>query len=687
MEEEHNKEMEELIEHHKIMEEDHLCPPEPPSKYQHLSQEDLIKLLIQRGTEDEEKVGRLQQLESCVQDLEGYVNQLLADYDVSWPFNGSRSDSKGPVCAIHQNFSVCYAWEQVFEEARVENPSQYEAELVFVPSHLCTTDVIGFRCKSISSRRAAISDLIWTIGFLTSCLTAHVLQVLKNCRGPKQAEGMNGATPPPKTELQVKIDAIFDDIQMLIPNAKFTHFNRSTSGRNSKAFIVNPRKQYCVGEDFVVQLDMYDYLDKRKTYGGDFIRPRLFSPDLGASVSGTVEDFKNGSYHVHFPLYWAGKAKVSTLLFHPSEGVAALWRARHASEGVLGFQGKFEKHGKEAISKCGFKLYKEQGRELCEYIDPVYEEALYCFKALNFTCESLNEMRGYDLSIPHITAAERQLFESSNIAVEIPQTFEAITVTRCDNSTITPKPKCQTGMDSPFPSGYFFNDIWNPLYCNMTVYTIGEDFTKCLQGKNLFLIGDSTLRQYMMHFTEGIKIVKYFRYHEGGWSNWAMALEAMNTEKDIYVSYKRHGFPLEHPSFYYFKEDMYTSRQIDQRGGGKDTIFVITMGQHFRQFPLKIFIKRALNIRRAVERLFLRSPDTKVIIKSENTRELFSPVEMQGDFHGYIQYLILRDVFQGINVGFVDAWDMTVASANVVVHPSGHAFASILSLTFSFACP
>ncbi|XP_075035268.1 NXPE family member 4-like [Mixophyes fleayi] len=538
-----------------------------------------------------------------------------------------------------------------------------------------------------------IAIFLMSFGWYRNLFQDSVRHMFQNCNGPIQTVNtFTGMTriphPPTKTELQVKVDAMFDKIQMLIPNVTFTHFNRSTSGRNSKAFIVNPREQYCVGEDFVVQLDMYDYLGNRKTYGGDFIRPRLFSPELGASVSGRVEDFNNGSYHVHFPLYWAGKAKVSTLLFHPSEGIAALWRARHASEGVIGFQGKFEKHGKEVVTTCGFKLEKEEGKEICEYIDPVYEEALYCFKAPNFTCESLNEMRGFDLAIPHLTVAERQLFQRSNIAVEIPQNSVPITVTRCSNSTLNPKPKpkCQTGMGSPFPSGYFLNNIWNPVYCNMTVYTTGEDFTKCLQGKNLFLIGDSTLRQFIMHFTEGIKIVNYFRFHGKGWAGWAKTLEATNMEKDIYVSYKRHGFPLEHSGYYYFKEDMYTSRQIDQRGGGKDTIFVITMGQHFRQFPLKLFIKRALNIRRAVERLFIRSPDTKVIIKSENTRETLCPVERQSDFYGYTQYLVLREVFQGLNVGFVDAWDMTVASATATVHPPGATFASIMSLTFTFAC-
>ncbi|XP_018424803.1 PREDICTED: NXPE family member 1-like [Nanorana parkeri] len=211
----------------------------------------------------------------------------------------------------------------------------------------------------------------------------------------------------------------------------------------------------------------------------------------------------------------------------------------------------------------------------------------------------------------------------------------------------------------------------------MTTYKTAEDYVKCLQGKKLFLIGDSTLRQFIMHFTEGIKIVKYFRYHETGWGSWEKTLEALNMEKDIYISYKRHGFPLESFVFFYFMDDMYTSRQIDRQPGGKDTIFVITMGQHFRQFPLKLFIRRALNIRRAVERLFLRSPETKIIIKTENTRETNAPPERIGDFHGYTQYIVLREVFQGVNVGFVDAWDMTVASASETVHPSGHTFEGV----------
>ncbi|XP_056391132.1 NXPE family member 4-like [Hyla sarda] len=517
-------------------------------------------------------------------------------------------------------------------------------------------------------------------------------QILHIClRPPEEVEDLirikEVVTVPPKTELQEKIDAMYDKIEKnLIPNVTFKNFNTTSSGKHSKVSLVDSQKKYCIGEDFVVRIDMFDHLGNRKTYGGDFIRPRLFSQELGAAASGIVKDFNNGSYHVYFPLYWAGNVKVHILLFHPSEGVAALWRARHSSLGVIGFEGKFEKSGKDAVSKCGFEIDREEGKEICEYKDDLYEEAYYCYKVQDFPCESLRDMRGYELGVSYLTKEEKEMFQRNNIAVEIPPTFDAVSVTTCGETKEAPKPQCKSGMNSPLPSGHFYDNIWNPVYCNMTLYKTDDDFTRCLQGKKLFLIGDSTLRQFIMHFTGGIKIAKYFRYHGSGWSEWHKALEAINLEKDMYISYKRHGFPLEHPPFYYFKEDMYTSRQIDQLAGGKDTIIMITMGQHFRHFPIKVFIKRAFNIRRAVERLFIRSPDTKVVIKSENTRETFSPVEMQGDLHGYHQYLVLREVFQGINVGFVDTWDMTVAAGSVVVHPSGHTFQSILSMAFSFAC-
>lgn len=220
---------------------------------------------------------------------------------------------------------------------------------------------------------------------------------------------------PGGDDLQSEINAVFNKIQTLFPNITFTYYNRSSSGKKSKVSIVNKRERYCLGEDLVVQVDMYDHLENRKTYGGDLIRSRLFSPELGAAVSGRVEDFHNGSYHIHFPLRWAdsGKAKVSIRLWHPSEGVVALWRSRHASLGVLGFQGRYEYLGKQAASTCGFQLNTTE--EVCEYKDDFYKEAFYCIKPQKLPCECLHSMRAVDLYSSYLTPGEKSLLEGYDL--------------------------------------------------------------------------------------------------------------------------------------------------------------------------------------------------------------------------------------------------------------------------------
>ncbi|KAJ1189567.1 hypothetical protein NDU88_006311 [Pleurodeles waltl] len=509
-------------------------------------------------------------------------------------------------------------------------------------------------------------------------------QILHVCHLYEKEQTKAPVTKPP-SELQSKIKDIFMKIEQSLPNITISsNWKNSTSGRNSKGSLVNRKGKYCVGDVLTVQYDMFDHLGNRKTYGGDFFRPRIFTPALKAGASGRIEDFNNGTYHMHFTLFWEGKVKVSTQLFHPSEGVAALWRARHASLGVLGFHGRFKNATANAVTECGFKL--ESDSDVCEYIDEGDEEAFYCTKPPNMSCGSLNDMKAIFLPTSYLTTEEKHLFERSNIGVEIPHNFQYIDVQNCDKNRAKPTEKCKTGMASPYPSGYFLEGIWNPVFCNMVFYRNPDNFTNCLKGKRLFLIGDSTLRQYIMYFTEHIHIAKYYDYHEGGWSSWERSLLAMNMDKDIMVSYKRHGFPLESTMFYLFKEDKYTSRQIDEIGGGRNTIIAITMGQHFRQFPLQLYIRRALNIRKAIERLLTRSPDTKVIIKTENTRNTNTAVERLSEFHGYCQYLVMREVFKDIDVGFVDAMDMTYALATESVHPQLPVLENIMSFTFTYAC-
>ncbi|XP_030077338.1 NXPE family member 4 isoform X2 [Microcaecilia unicolor] len=482
----------------------------------------------------------------------------------------------------------------------------------------------------------------------------------------------------------LKINQLFNKIQGIIPKVTFTHVDNTTSARNSRAFLPNPKDMYCIGDPLTVQLNMYDFLGNRKKYGGDFLRARIYSPGLNASASGRIEDLSNGTYLAHFSLFWEGLVEVSVLLMHPSEGVAALWRARNEGYENIIYTGMFTSATETIYQKCGFHLATTD--DVCEYRDQRDEEYFFCIKPPNLPCEALTHMNSVNSNHTYFSDVEKGLFNRSNIGVEIPNSFQAIRVSSCNKKDTAVQEKCKIRTRFPFPGGYFLRNVWYPLGCNMHRFETGEQITNCLQGKKVFLIGDSTLRQFIKHFTETLNIMMYFNHTENELQSWQKTLVSINMDKSIFVQWKKHTLPFISKTFYSVKEDTYAARQIDQIGGGQNTILLVTLGQHLRPFPFRTFIRRAINIRQAIERLFQRSPETTVIIKEENARDMDIDMERFSDFHGYVQYVILKEIFQDLNVGFVDALDMTIAYASNVIHPPLEVLENFISMCLTYIC-
>uniref|UniRef100_A0A8C5QLM6 NXPE C-terminal domain-containing protein n=1 Tax=Leptobrachium leishanense TaxID=445787 RepID=A0A8C5QLM6_9ANUR len=467
-------------------------------------------------------------------------------------------------------------------------------------------------------------------------------------------------------EDDLAIREIFSYINQSISNTPFIWINKTTSGKMSRAIILNHKKKYYVGDDLIVQVDMFDYLGDKKTYGGDFLRARIYSKTLGAGASGRIEDFNNGSYNIHFTLSWEGSVSISIILIHPSEGVSLLWKARNMGYEHIQFTGKFLNNSQEIHRECGF--YLDSKEEMCEYADKKHGEFFYCVKPPNVPCEALislrssNKPHSYLSSLKQLKDIQRKL-------------------TNCKRSEVMAK--CRTGMSQPFPSGYFFKGVWHSLLCNLSSYEPLSQISMCLSGKLIYLMGDSTLRQWIEYFPKILKNLKFFDLHGSGWHKRYLALDMDN---NILIQWKRHGHPFVTNSFYNIKEYSTTTNEIDQLSGDPYTIIVITLGQHFRAFPLTLFIRRVLNIKKAVERILIRSPDTKIIIKSENTREISAEPERFSDFHGYIQYNLVKDIFKGLNIGIVDAWDMTIASGSDKAHPSETIIRNEINMFLAYIC-
>ncbi|XP_051842972.1 NXPE family member 1-like [Antechinus flavipes] len=506
--------------------------------------------------------------------------------------------------------------------------------------------------------------------------SGHCLDTCRKSSCPETP--LRTATEPTETDLKIK--KIIEHLDHQIPHRPFSHVNTTTSAAHSVARIISPRTTYCKGDQLNIHLEARDYLGRRKEYGGDFLRARISSPDLKAGASGKLTDFNNGTYLVSFTLFWAGKVSVSLLLIYPSEGVSALWRARNRGYGKVTFMGQFVNGKSQVLSKCGLVL--NTSAELCQYLDHRDQEAFYCVKPTYVSCDALTHMKTKNNGVSYLSKQEKNLLHKYDVDIEIMRDFEPIMVSHCNNVE-TVKEKCQIGMKSPIPSGYSLQEKWNPAFCKLNQLSNVTEINNCLKGKLIYLMGDSTLRQWIKYLSKFVKTLKYFDHHGSGPFEKHVLLDA---QRHIYIQWKKHGLPFVTSQIYTLKDHEYITREIDRVAGDRSTVIVITLGQHFRLFPIDIFVRRVINIQRAIRRLFLRSPDTRVILKSENLREMHMDPTQAVNFHGYIQYLIMRDIFQDLNVGFIDAWDMSIAYDSKILHPPDNVIGNQINMFLNYIC-
>ena len=133
----------------------------------------------------------------------------------------------------------------------------------------------------------------------------------------------------------------------------------------------------------------------------------------------------------------------------------------------------------------------------------------------------------------------------------------------------------------------------------------------------------------------------------------------------------------------------YMANELDGITGGSNTVVIFCIWAHFGTFPMEIYIRRVQNIRRAVVQLLDRAPDTLVIIRTGNPKELTLTVALtNSDWHSYQVDKVLRAMFKGLNVHFVNAWEMTLAHhLPHDLHPKPPIIKNMINVIMSYMCP
>nr|XP_034982025.1 NXPE family member 3-like isoform X3 [Zootoca vivipara] len=515
--------------------------------------------------------------------------------------------------------------------------------------------------------------------------------------------------PTPLTETP-DLQALLQVLHWPAPPENATAFASSTSAEKSHYRLLQSQSNYTVGNMLLVSLEARDRHGQPKHYGGDFLRAKLHSPELKASVAGTVKDHKNGTYTLTFPLLWAGAVQVSVRLIHSSETVALLRHIRDSHPSTITFRGYFVDPGqgsKEEVTECN--VHPVSG-PTCQYVDPGTGEHWFCAKPQHHSCNDLvYHSSGIYKNV--LTSAEKVFFSGDELqrrnshfssdAAQVALIFIPLCSHRAATDQIipgsvpiiqvlpshqlavatSPPLPCHPGLALTLPSGFYYKDVWVSLGCSSRTFPTPDLALSCLRGKIVHMIGDSTLRQwweFLLAFIPSVKHIDLHVTHHTG------PLLAVEPAQGLVLRWRAHGIPLRMAKSK-MADIHYLANELNALGGGPDMVVVFTLGAHFTTFPVDVYVRRVHGIRQAVAQLLARSPQITVVIKSANTGD---KSVYRSDWLSLQLDNILRAMFAGMRVAIVDAWAMT--SCHYLpdnLHPGKVIVQNEVNTFLSYVCP
>uniref|UniRef100_A0A8C1IVK2 NXPE C-terminal domain-containing protein n=1 Tax=Cyprinus carpio TaxID=7962 RepID=A0A8C1IVK2_CYPCA len=428
-----------------------------------------------------------------------------------------------------------------------------------------------------------------------------------------------------------------------IPDQEITHVNQSTSPVHSTFSIVGLKESYKVGEKISVIIRARDHNKKLKRYGGDFFKAKLYSTGLKASVYGEVVDHHNGTYSVALLLPWEGQAHVHVRLEHSSEVVQILKKYRDSSFPRSHYNGYFEGSGsnKTRIS-----------------------EVVEC----NLKWGADGKDRDHQIS-----------FISSYKSIHIATT---VISSECLFVLGTVE-KCRSGMMTPVPAGFYLRDVWKSFVCNTRQFSSAQ-MGNCLKNKIVYLMGDSTTRQWFEYLERNVPGIKRMDLQTPRTGGPLMAVELIN---NIIIHWRPHGVPLRFTKML-ITDLHYISNDIDEIAGGPHAVIVFTFFAHLVFHPITFYVYEVAKIRQSVVALLSRAPETTVIIKSGNTMKVYSNI-FQSDWHVLQLDTVMQEMFRDIEgVIYLDVWQMTSCHyLSEDIHPGPVIVANEVNMLLSYVCP
>uniref|UniRef100_A0A672LYR1 NXPE family member 3-like n=1 Tax=Sinocyclocheilus grahami TaxID=75366 RepID=A0A672LYR1_SINGR len=468
------------------------------------------------------------------------------------------------------------------------------------------------------------------------------------------------------------------------PDDEITQLSLSTSPVHSTFSIVGLKNSYKVGEDISIIITARDHNKNLKRYGGDFFKAKLFNSKLKASVYGEVVDHRNGTYSVALLLPWEGQAEVFVRLEHSSEVVKILKKYRESSFPRSHYNGHFEGPGPNEtriseVVQCNLKWGGDgswrKGNCCCEYKDLKTGTVWQCERPKKLSCDKLvHHSRGGLEKNVFLLFFHRKL---TNVAIPGDKININVLPNTADNGMLT---------YGEFPAGFYLKDVWTSFVCNTQKFNSSQ-MGNCLKNKIVYLLGDSTTRQWFEYLERNVPGLKRMDLHTPRTGGPLMAVELKN---NIIVHWKPHGVPLRFIKML-ITDLHYIANEIDEIAGGPHAVVVFTIFAHLVFHPITFYIHEVAKIRRSVVALLSRAPQTTVIIKSGNTAGVKLDANkniFQSDWYVMQLNTVMQEMFRDIGVIYLDVWQMTSCHyLRENIHPGPVIIANEVKMFLSYVCP
>ncbi|XP_006822637.1 NXPE family member 2-like, partial [Saccoglossus kowalevskii] len=226
---------------------------------------------------------------------------------------------------------------------------------------------------------------------------------------------------------------------------------------------------------------------------------------------------------------------------------------------------------------------------------------------------------------------------------------------------------CSADLPVPLSDGYWKNrSVFVPLVCKSQQWT-KQQAAICLNDTKLIICGDSTLMQMRQALRNNFKIadiVTQFVYPRTG--NIVVRFKTGVLESDL------------------------LDRILRTNCSTANYVIVLNFAFHYGAFTNRAFLERIYHAKLAVQRLMLRCPTSKIIIKLAHPRDniFIEQTIHSANWVFYDMNRMIRRVFGGIGVHFLDIWDMVSSSfQNNTVHMPNTVIVQEVHLMLSYICP